>query len=211
MKHHLNTLFITTEGAYLAKDGQAVAVKKDKQVLLRVPLHNLDGIVCFDRVGFSSQLAAACAENNITLSLLSEHGSFRAAVVGFSPGNVLLRRQQYRCADDAVRTAKVARNIVAAKIANSRSVLLRGARDAKDRGVATELRKIADQMSPGLRLMRSCDDTDKIRGFEGEAANRYFGIFDRLIRPDATEFRFTGRSRRPPLDPINALLSFLYA
>src|SRR6056297_4356413 len=98
MKHHLNTLFITTDGAYLAKDGEAVAVKKDKQVLLRVPLHNLDGIVCFDRVGFSSQLAAACAKNNITLSLLSEYGSFRAAVVGFS------RSEERRVGKECVST-----------------------------------------------------------------------------------------------------------
>jgi len=211
MKHHLNTLFVTTEGSYLAKQGQAVAVRKDKKVLLRVPLHNLDGIVCFGRIGFSASLAGACAESNVTLSLLNMYGGFRAAVVGFSPGNVLLRRQQYRAADNEEATSQIARNVVAAKIANARSVLLRGARDSKDGSIHDELKKVARLMSPALDAVRKESNADKIRGYEGEAARRYFAVFSALVSNDAQEFRISKRSRRPPLDPMNALLSFLYA
>lgn len=209
MKRHLNTLFVTTEGSYLAKDGAAVQVRFEKKTLLRVPLHNLDGIVCFGRVGFSSQLAAACADANVTLSLMSPHGRFRAAVVGFSPGNVLLRRAQYRIADNPTATAKIARNVVIGKVANSRSVLLRGARDANDEVQSDRLRDAAKKMAPLLELVRKCDDANSVRGYEGESASRYFSAFTDLTSVPA--FAMTGRSRRPPLDPINALLSFLYA
>src|SRR5438874_3638766 len=129
MKQHLNTLFVTTEDSYLAKDGQAVAVRREKKIVLRVPFHNRDGIVGFGRVGASASLMAACAEAGVRLSFVDRHGRFRAAVVGFSPGNVLLRRQQYRTADDEGRSLAIARHIVAGKIANCRAVLLRGVRD----------------------------------------------------------------------------------
>ncbi|MFC1758909.1 type I-C CRISPR-associated endonuclease Cas1c [Planctomycetota bacterium] len=211
MKQHLNTLFVTTEGSYLAKEGQAILVRKDKQTLLRVPLHNLDGVVCFGRVGFSAELAGACAEQNITLSLLNMHGGFRAAVVGFTPGNVLLRRQQYRAADDAASTSQIARNIVAGKIANTRSVLLRGARDAKNESVSEKLSKTARLMTPAMESARALSDIEKIRGYEGEAARRYFAVFSSLVGKGCKGFEFSERSRRPPLDPMNALLSFLYA
>ncbi|MCR9211951.1 MAG: type I-C CRISPR-associated endonuclease Cas1c [bacterium] len=209
MKRHLNTLFITTEGSYLAKDGAAVQVRFEKKTLLRVPLHNLDGIVCFGRVGFSSQLAAACAEAGVSISLLSPHGRFRAAVVGFSPGNVLLRRQQYRAADDPNITAAIARNCISGKIANCRSVLLRAARDAKDEDRSHRLKLTAKHLVPILKRVAKSDDADVIRGFEGESASKYFSSFSDLTSVEA--FHLKGRSRRPPLDPINALLSFLYA
>ncbi|MEX0610804.1 MAG: CRISPR-associated endonuclease Cas1, partial [Pirellulales bacterium] len=130
MKQHLNTLFVTTEGAYLRKDGQAVAVRVEKETRLRIPLHNLDGIVCFGRVGCSPQLMEACAQANVTISLLSPYGGFRAAIVGFTPGNVLLRRSQYRKSDDEVASCAIAANMVAAKIANCRAVLLRASRES---------------------------------------------------------------------------------
>ncbi|EMI28188.1 type I-C CRISPR-associated endonuclease Cas1c [Rhodopirellula europaea] len=209
MKRHLNTLFVTTEGSYLAKDGAAVQVRFEKKTLLRVPLHNLDGIVCFGRVGFSSQLAAACAEAGVSISLMSPHGRFRAAVVGFSPGNVLLRRQQYRAADDPEATARIARNCISGKIANCRSVLLRAARDAKDEDRSSRLKLSAKHLAPILRRVAKADDADSVRGYEGESASKYFSSFGDLTSVDA--FQMKGRSRRPPLDPINALLSFLYA
>ena len=176
-----------------------------------MPLHNLDGIVCFGRVGFSSPLAAACAEANVTLSLLSAQGRFHAAVVGFSPGNVLLRRQQYRAADEPTATAAIARPIVAAKIANARSVLLRGARESNCSETADRLRQVARRMVPILDVSRTCPDIDTLRGHEGEAASRYFAAFSDLLTAQREPFAFTERSRRPPLDRINALLSFLYA
>ncbi|SMP46375.1 CRISPR-associated protein, Cas1 family [Neorhodopirellula lusitana] len=209
MKRHLNTLFVTTEGSYLAKDGAAVQVRFEKKTLLRVPLHNLDGIVCFGRVGFSSQLAAACAESSVSISLMSPHGRFRAAVVGFSPGNVLLRRQQYRAADDPEATARIARNCISGKIANCRSVLLRAARDTKDQDRSSRLKLTAKHLAPILRRVAKADDADTVRGHEGEAASKYFESFGDLTTVEA--FQMKGRSRRPPLDPINALLSFLYA
>ena len=211
MKRHLNTLFVTTEGSYLAKDGQAVQVRHEKKTLLRVPLHNLDGIVCFGRVGFSSHLAAACAEANVTLSLMSPYGKFLAAVVGFTPGNVLLRRQQYRAADDPTATASIARNVVAGKIANCRSVLLRAARDCRSAEIGDKLRQEAKMLLPAIDSARRSEDADQVRGYEGEAAARYFAVFSELVNDPDSPFRVNGRSRRPPLDPMNALLSFLYA
>ena len=124
MKKHLNTLFVTTEGAYLKKDGQAVVVRVEKQNRLRLPLHNLDGVVCFGHVGCSPALMAACAQAGVSISFMNRYGGFQAAVVGFTPGNVLLRRQQYRIADDLEQSLAIATQFVAAKIANCRSVLL---------------------------------------------------------------------------------------
>lgn len=210
MKTHLNTLFITTEGAYLAKDGQAVAVRVEKQTRLRVPLHNLDGIVCFGRVGCSPSLLGACAEAGVTISFMSQYGRFRAAVQGFSSGNVLLRRQQYRAADDATRSLDVARSIVLAKVANCRSVLLRGARDANDEARSESLRRVAKRMGNDLDAIRAATSLDQLRGFEGETANTYFGAFNDLLAGADDSFQFTKRTRRPPLDRINALLSFVY-
>lgn len=210
MKTHLNTLYVTTQGAYLAKQGQAVAVRVEKEVRLRVPLHNLDAITCFGRVGVSPQLMAACAEAGVSLSFLSEHGRFRAAVVGFTPGNVLLRRQQYRWADDPVPTREVARSIVLGKVANCRTVLLRAARDANDPQRVERLTKTARRLSASLHEAQAADGVDRLRGLEGEAATHYFSSFNDLRTVDEASFEFRGRSRRPPLDRINALLSFVY-
>ncbi len=211
MKRHLNTLFVTTQGTYLAKDGQAVLVRVQKETRLRVPLLNLDGIVCFGRVGCSPALMAACAEANVTISFLSEYGRFRAAVVGYSPGNVLLRREQYRQADDEAAAVQIARNCVAAKIANCRSVLLRGARDTGDGARQESLQAAAVVMARQLDDARNAKRLDQLRGIEGDAASTYFGIFQQLINTDDQAMQFTTRSRRPPLDRINSLLSFLYS
>jgi len=211
MKRHLNTLFVTTQGTYLAKEGQAVAVRVEKKTRLRVPLLNLDGIVCFGRVGCSPNLMAACAEANVTISFLSEYGRFRAAVVGYSPGNVLLRREQYRQADDLEAAVAIARNSIAAKIANCRSVLLRGARDTNDSLRKKALQDAARVMARQLDDARQVNSLERLRGIEGDAASTYFGIFSQLINVSEPEFRFMKRSRRPPLDRTNALLSFIYS
>ena len=158
-----------------------------------MPLLNLDGVVCFGRVGFSSQLAAACAEAGVSISLMSPHGRFRAAVVGFSPGNVLLRRQQYRAADDPEATARIARNCISGKIANCRSVLLRAARDAKDEDRSSRLKLSAKHLAPILRRVAKADDADSVRGYEGESASKYFSSFGDLTSVDA--FQMKGRSR----------------
>ena len=261
MKTHLNTLFVTTEGTYLAKSGKSVAVRTPdegggKSTKLRVPLHNLDGIVAFGRISASPQLLHAAVEAGLSVSFLSPRGRFRYAAVGFSPGNVLLRRAQYRLADDPHATAAVARSIVLGKLANSRTVLQRAARDTSDQTAAGRLDEAAGQLSAivadvkaepkqqpepkhepepepeskpepepepkaaprpigsdaGFPLRRS--PADRLRGFEGGAAACYFAAFDGLLNPPRDpdgRLRFTSRSRRPPLDPVNALLSFLYA
>ncbi len=211
MKRHLNTLFVTTEGSYLRKDGQAVVVMVEKQARLRIPLHNLDGIVCFGNVMCSPYLMGVCAKSGVSLSFLTPYGGFVAAVTGFSPGNVLLRREQYRQADDPAATLAIARHFVAAKIANCRAVLLRAARDTARPGSAETLRSTAARLAYNVDSALKAKTTDSLRGIEGDAANLYFSVFNDLYSPQVKGFEFTGRSRRPPLDRINALLSFLYS
>ncbi len=211
MKTHLNTLFITTEGTYLAKDGQAVAVRIEKETKLRVPLHNLDGIMCFGRIGVSPQLMGACAEANVSISFLSPQGRFRASVIGFSPGNVLLRRQQYRTADDPDACGAITQAIIAGKLANCRAVLLRAARDSSDPERGERLKSVAGRLAANIIDVRSANEVDRLRGLEGEAAVSYFSAFNDLVNGQPDEFVFTKRSRRPPRDAINALLSFVYA
>jgi CRISPR-associated protein Cas1 len=154
---------------------------------------------------------AACAQANVTISFLSIYGGFRAAVVGFSPGNVLLRREQYRQADDPDSSMRVATAFVSGKIANARSVLLRAARDSKNSTHVEQLQQAAKRMAFDLQQVRTATSLDQLRGIEGESANRYFEMMDAMQAEGVSGFEFTVRSRRPPLDRINALLSFLYA
>ncbi len=211
MKHHLNTLFVTTQGAYLSQYGEAVQVKVEDETRLQLPLHTLGGIVCFGRVSMSPWLMGKCAEQGISISFLSEQGKFLARVLGFTPGNVLLRREQYRRADDPAASSAIARNIVAAKIANARSVLLRSARDYPDAESRSDVEAAAGRLAYTLQQVQQASDLELIRGIEGESANTYFGVFNHLITAQREGFTFTGRNRRPPLDPVNSLLSFLYA
>lgn len=211
MKHHQNTLFVTTQGAYLSQYGDALQVKVEEETKLQLPLHTLDGIVCFGRVSVSPWLMGKCAEQGVAISFLSEQGKFLARVLGFTPGNVLLRREQYRRADDPLAAAAIARNMVAAKIANSRTVLLRSLRDYPEAEGNRDLEVAAARMAATLKQVEQANDLDLIRGIEGESANRYFDVFGRLIVAQRDGFTFGGRNRRPPLDPVNALLSFLYA
>jgi len=222
MQKHLNTLFVTTDEAYLHKDGSAVDIRIDGSSKLRVPFHNLDGIVVF---GYNSVVSAsmlgACAENNISVSFLTPYGRFMAATRGFTSGNILLRRQQYRHADDPSVTASIARNIVLAKLANTRTILQRAARDhgGKRPQSALRLQQAIDQILHRMRAVQNASDLDEIRGYEGESANAYFACFNDLITvtgdavspDDAFCMRLDGRTRRPPLDPVNALLSFFYS
>lgn len=211
MKHHLNTLFVFTQDSYLSKDGLSVAVKVEGQTRLSLPVHNLGGIVCFGRVGASPRLMALCAENGVSVTFCTEHGRFLARVAGFTPGNVLLRREQYRWADNPTRSAEVVRSVLLGKIANSRAVLLRGARESPIPDRAQRLAEGSDLLARSLQAIRAATGVDEMRGIEGDAANSYFGLFNDLLHESRVEFRFTVRSRRPPLDRINALLSFLYA
>jgi CRISPR-associated protein Cas1 len=210
MKTHLNTLFITTEGAWLGKDGETVIVRIGQETKIRVPLHNLDGIVGLGwDISCSAPLMAACADAGVTLSFCNGNGRFQASVRGATSGNVLLRRQQFRWADDAARCLTIAGNCVAAKIANQRSVVQRGLRDHGDSERRAPLEAAVTRLAQYIQLAARATNVDVLRGYEGEAASCYFGVFDHLIT--ARNFRFTTRQRRPPTDAVNALLSFLYA
>jgi CRISPR-associated protein Cas1 len=211
MKQHLNTLFVTTQGAYLAKEGEAVVVRVERKTRLRVPLHTLGGIVCFGQVSCSPFLMGMCGEKGVAISFFTERGRFLARVNGFTSGNVLLRREQYRRADDPQSSVDISSAIVAAKIANSRTVLLRGARDHSKNGEPAALRHAAIQLDRCLADAQRATNLDTLRGVEGEAARIYFGVFNHLITMQQETFSFQTRSRRPPLDNVNALLSFLYA
>lgn len=212
MKQHLNTLFVTLEGAWLRKQGEAVEVRYENETKLRLPLHNLDGILCLGwDIGASAQLMAACAEGGITLSFCTPYGHFLAAATGFAAGNVLLRREQYRRADREEDAMCIARNCVAAKIANSRTVLQRARRDRPDAPGDSELALAVDALGQALRSVSQADKPDILRGLEGDAAHQYFKVFHKLLSGGDPAIGFSGRNRRPPLDPVNALLSFLYA
>ncbi|TWT47058.1 CRISPR-associated protein Cas4/endonuclease Cas1 fusion [Thalassoglobus neptunius] len=211
MKTHLNTLFVTLDGTYLAKDGQAVVVRQDKQTKLRVPLHNLDGIMCFGRVSVSPSLMGACAAGGVSISFLTPYGKFLASVIGFSPGNVLLRRQQYRAADDDQLAASAARSIILGKLVNCRTVFRRAARDATDPHRIERLQATANRLGANIIDVKAASNLDRLRGLEGEAATSYFGAFNDLINTSDSAFEYTRRTKRPPKDPLNALLSFVYA
>jgi len=210
MKRHQNTLYVTTQGAYLAKDGEAVAVRVAEEVRLRVPIHTLGGIVCFGQVGASPFLLGFCAERGVAISFLTENGRFLARVQGPVSGNVLLRREQYRRADDDSGSAGITRSFLAAKIANSRTVIQRALRDRPQLPGVETLRAATVTLGQQLDSLREGIPLDGLRGIEGNAARLYFEVFDELITQQKDAFFFRERSRRPPLDNINALLSFLY-
>ena len=209
MRKHLNTLYVTLNGAYLSKQGESVAVRIENEVKLRIPFVNLEGIVCIGHISCSPDLMGACAESGVSLSFLSAQGRFVASVNGYTSGNVLLRRAQYRAADSQSRTLEVVRSILTAKIANCRGVLLRSARDSADQSIASKLRDAARLLVPYIEKLSVVQDIDSARGLEGSAARLYFDHFNFLLRADS-RFVMVGRSRRPPLDPVNALLSFVY-
>lgn len=213
MRRHLNTLFITLEGAYLRKDGAAVEVRHEGQTKLRVPLHNLDGIVTFGwDTTASAALMAGCTEANVALSFHSPHGKFLATVNGFTSGNILLRREQYRTADNEAASLAIASNMITAKIANCRQVLQRTARDngADNPERASRLLQTSDALAKRIRSIPAVTSLDSLRGIEGDCAAFYFSAFPDLLNLRNTSIQMNGRSRRPPQDPVNALLSFLY-
>jgi CRISPR-associated protein Cas1 len=210
MKRHLNTLYVTTQGAYLSKEGETVMVSVEGEKRLQVPVHTLGGIVCFGRVMCSPFLMGFCAENNVGLSFLTESGRFLARVEGPVSGNVLLRREQYRRADDDEFSASMARYFLVGKIANARTVLQRTLRDHGDKIPQSEVEQAVAQLGGSLRRLDKTEPLEALRGIEGDTARCYFGVFDHLITSQKDAFRFQGRNRRPPLDNVNCLLSFVY-
>ncbi len=210
MKRHLNTLFVTTQGAYLSKEGETVVVRAGKKTLLQVPIHTIGGIVCFGNVLCSPFLLGFCAERDVAVSFLSEQGRFLARVQGPVSGNVLLRREQYRRADDMDASAQVARSVLTGKLANCRTVLQRALRDHPAKLDAQEVGEASRKIGHSLERLQSGLSLNVLRGIEGEAAHIYFSVFDHLIVSQKEDFTFRERNRRPPLDRVNCLLSFLY-
>lgn len=213
MRRQLNTLYVTTEGAWLKKEGANVVMEVDGDERARLPIHMLASVVCFGRVMISPPLLGYCAESGVSVAFLSMHGRFLARVEGPVAGNVLLRREQYRVSDDLVRAVPIVRNVIAGKIHNQRAVLSRASRDHGDAMNGPDrdaLERALKRLTIIGRRLASEDDIDVLRGLEGEAAQSYFGVFQALIRVDDPTFAFGGRSRRPPLDAVNAVLSFLY-
>ncbi|ABA05196.1 CRISPR-associated protein, Cas1 family [Nitrobacter winogradskyi Nb-255] len=211
MKKLLNTVYVTTEGVALRKDGENLVAEVEGEERARVPLHMLASLVVFGPIHISPALMAACAGAGIAIALLDRNGRFRARVEGPVTGNVLLRRAQYRVSE---APEPVVRSILVGKVANQRSVLMRALRDHREElepGDRDAITAVTERLAFILRRVeRSDGGLDVLRGAEGEAANLYFSVFDNLLRVPDPDLRWKGRSRRPPLDPINALLSFLY-
>lgn len=210
MKRCLNTLFVTTQGAYLSKEGESVIVSVNRETKLRVPIISLGSVICFGNVLCSPFLLGFCCKNNVSISFLSEHGRFLAKVVGPVSGNVLLRREQYRRADNQESASEIARSIVIGKISNCRRVLQRAIRDHGDGNDKSKIQQMVDRSGQYLRRLRNHFTLDKIRGLEGDASRAYFSVFDSLITSQKNDFSFRYRNRRPPKDNVNCLLSFIY-
>ena len=211
MRHLLNTLFITSENAYLSLDGENVVVNREKEEVARFPLHALSGIVCFSYSGASPALMGACAKRDIGLSFCTPRGKFLARINGISSGNVLLRRSQYRAADDLYESCRIAKNMIFGKLYNSRWVLERTRRDHKLRIDDKAFEAASEEIQQLSQKVLLEQDLDSLRGLEGVAANSYFGVFDSMILRNKEDFYFHDRNRRPPLDNVNALLSFAYS
>jgi len=208
----LNTLYVTLPDAFLRLDNDTLRVEVERESRLQVPLHHLTSVVCLGNVGFTTPLAHRLAEAGIALVLLDANGRFKARLEGPVAGNILLRQAQHAKAADPAFALATARACVAGKIKNVRQVLLRGARESKQADEAAQLARGADDLAAALRGLPQAATLDEVRGVEGDAARRYFERLPLLVRPDAREdFRMDGRTRRPPRDRFNALLSFLYS
>lgn len=210
MKKLLNTLYVTTPDSYLSKDGENVVVRSENKEIFRIPIHNLEDVICFGYMGASPQLMQLCSENNVGLSFLTPHGKFLARMTGKTRGNVLLRRTQYRIADDDAASLNITKSFMIGKIVNCRTVLGRGIRDHGSTISCGKIRRTDSYLIENLEKIGGCGDIDSLRGIEGNCARAYFDAFDELILKQKADFYMFDRNRRPPLDNMNALLSFLY-
>ncbi|ADY55251.1 CRISPR-associated protein, Cas1 family [Syntrophobotulus glycolicus DSM 8271] len=210
MRKLLNTLYVTIPDAYLAREGENVLIKADNEIKFRVPVHNLEGIVCFAFTGASPGLMELCCERGVSLSFLTEYGKFQGRVTGKVSGNILLRKNQYRWTDHDDACLRLAKRFIAAKIINCRAVLHRAVRDHPDTVDKALLVNIMKLMSDLGKKVEKASDLHTLRGVEGQAASLYFSGFNELILAQKSAFQMTGRNRRPPLDRVNALLSFFY-
>lgn len=210
MRKLLNTLYVTSENSYLGLDGENVVVYDDKKEIGRVPLHNLEGIVSFGYRGTSPALMGACADKNISLCYLTPQGKFLARITGKIKGNVILREQQFLSCKDEIIRLRIAKNCILGKVYNARWVLERAVRDHSMQIDAEAVKTASLQLKSFLDYIQNAKSIDQLRGYEGEAASIYFGVFDELILQQKKDFIFQGRNKRPPLDNVNAMLSFVY-
>ncbi|MGR9108865.1 MAG: type I-C CRISPR-associated endonuclease Cas1c [Gammaproteobacteria bacterium] len=207
MKKLLNNLYITTEGSYVSKERETLVIKQDREKVFQMPFHQVTNLFCFGQVMVSPALMGACGEKGIGISFFTAHGRFQSRLQGPQSGNVLLRRAQYRLADRAPET--LARLFVAAKISNARQNLMKHQRN---HGQQESLESTVKHLAGALKRLKTQTDVEQIRGIEGESAARYFSVFnDLIVHESRADFRFNGRNKRPPLDPVNALLSFAYS
>ena len=211
MKRLLNTLYVTGKNRYLSLDGENVVISEKQEEIGRIPLHNLQGIVTFGYTGASPALMGVCAERNIELTFMSGNGRFLARVTGEVKGNVILRKQQYRISENPYESIRYARNFITGKVYNSRWILERAIRDYPMRVDTECLKEKSKFLYQSLESIRSCEDSSILLGLEGEAASVYFSVFDELILQQKDSFYFHGRNKRPPLDRVNAMLSFAYS
>lgn len=215
MKKHLNTLYITSEKAFVRKEQETFVVEitnedGNSKKAFQAPIHSIENIVCFGFKALTPQLMAFCAENNVGISYLTPEGKFLARVYGAQKGNVLLRKAQYAISDNEFESMKIAKNIVAAKVSNYRQILQRHQRNHPD-NASDEVNRVIEIFGYRLRNIQQAQSLNELRGYEGESANKYFSVLSELITSQKEDFKFEQRSKRPPLDPANALLSFLYA
>jgi len=211
MHQILNTLYVMTQGAYLHLERETLKLEVERQTKLRVPMHHIGAVVLFGNVMVSPFALHRCAEDGRSVVMLSEQGRFRARLEGPQSGNVLLRRAQHQLLDQPDKVIALVQMLLAGKLQNCRTLLLRGAREAKDEDDAAKLREAAQVQANSLRALPFTDSLDGLRGVEGNAARVYFAALNQMLRVNREPFAFRERSRRPPRDRINALLSFLYA
>lgn len=211
MKRHLNTLFLTQDNTYVSKEGESISVRLPDQKPRRFPIHNIGSIVCFGDIIFTPSLMEHCVANKTTISFLSAYGKFRARVTGPVSGNVLLRKEQYRWSDSSERSAELARYFIIGKVHNSRVSLIRSRREHEEIDRDGKVTKAIKKLSQIIKDLSEGQEVEFFRGLEGIAANRYFEVFDNLIIQNKHDFFFNERNKRPPLDRVNALLSFSYA
>ena len=211
MTQALNTLFVQTQGAYLHLEHDAVKIEVERITVSRVPLHHLSSISVFGNVLISPFLMARCADEGRDISVLTQYGRFKARIHGSTSGNVLLRRAQHAALDNADQRLEIAKRFIAGKIQNARGTLMRAARESNDPEDWKTLRDATSLLESSLRYARDAPSVDELRGCEGNAARVYFAAFTSLVRTNRADFEFVERSKRPPRDPINALLSFIYA
>lgn len=211
MKKLLNTLYLTQPDVYLSLDGDNIVLLKEQEKLGRLPLHNLESIITFGYTGASPALMGYCAERNIQIVFFTMNGRFLARVIGESKGNVVLRKKQYAVSEDTILSAKIARNFIVGKIYNHKWIIERMTRDYPMRIDVAQFKAISQQLSAIILDVRACEDLERLRGLEGQAAVSYNKLFDSMILQQKEDFYFHSRSRRPPLDNVNAMLSFAYS